>query len=76
MIGIINAFQGLGEGALTTIQAVAPGISEALVATAAGLFAAIPAVIAYNQFVSRLKVFGVEMDNFSAEFLNIMERSF
>ena len=76
VIGIINAFQGLGEGALTTIQAVAPGISEALVATAAGLFAAIPAVIAYNQFVSRLKVFGVEMDNFSAEFLNIMERSF
>ena len=76
MIGIINAFQGLGEGALTTIQAVAPGISEALVATAAGLFAAIPAVIAYNQFLGRLKVFGVEMDNFSAEFLNIMERSF
>jgi len=76
VIGIINAFQGLGEGALTTIQAVAPGISEALVATAAGLFAAIPAVIAYNQFFSRLKVFGVEMDNFSAEFLNIMERSF
>ncbi len=76
VIGIINAFQGLGEGAVSTIQAVAPGISEALVATAAGLFAAIPAVIAYNHFVSRLKVFGVEMDDFSAEFLNTIERSF
>ena len=76
VIGIINAFQGLGEGALTTIQAVAPGISEALVATAAGLFAAIPAVIAYNHFLNRLKVFGVEMDDFSAEFLNTIERSF
>jgi biopolymer transport protein TolQ len=76
VIGIINAFQGLGEGAVTTIQAVAPGISEALVATAAGLFAAIPAVIAYNHFVNRLKVFGVEMDDFTAEFLNTVERSF
>ena len=76
VIGIINAFQGLGEGAVTTIQAVAPGISEALVATAAGLFAAIPAVIAYNHFINRLKVFGVEMDDFSAEFLNTIERSF
>ena len=76
VIGIINAFQGLGEGAVSTIQAVAPGISEALVATAAGLFAAIPAVIAYNQFVNRLKLFGVEMDDFSAEFLNTIERSF
>ena len=64
VIGIINAFQGLGEGAVTTIQAVAPGISEALVATAAGLFAAIPAVIAYNHFINRLKLFGVEMDDF------------
>jgi len=76
VIGIINAFQGLGEGSVTTIQAVAPGISEALVATAAGLFAAIPAVIAYNHFVNRLKLFGVEMDDFSAEFLNTIERSF
>lgn len=76
VIGIINAFQGLGQGATTTIQAVAPGISEALVATAGGLFAAIPAVIAYNHFASRLKVFGVEMDDFSTEFLNTVERSF
>ncbi len=76
VIGIINAFQGLGSGAATTIQAVAPGISEALVATATGLFAAIPAVIAYNHFINRLKIFGTEMDHFSAELLNLIERSF
>ena len=76
VIGIINAFQGLGEGSATTIQAVAPGISEALVATAAGLFAAIPAVIAYNHFLSRLKVLGSQMDDFAARFLNLVERNF
>ena len=76
VIGIINAFQGLGEGSTTTIQAVAPGISEALVATAAGLFAAIPAVITYNQFLGDLKVFGAEMDDFSVELLNLLARSF
>ncbi|MFQ5740737.1 MAG: protein TolQ [Acidobacteriota bacterium] len=76
VIGIINAFQGLGEGSATTIQAVAPGISEALVATAAGLFAAIPAVIGYNHFISRLRVIGAEMDDFSTELLNLIERSF
>lgn len=76
VVGIINAFQGLGTGTTTTIQAVAPGISEALVATAAGLFAAIPAVIFYNHFIHRLKVFGAEMDDFSIELLNLVERSF
>ena len=76
VMGIINAFQGLGEGSTTTIQAVAPGISEALVATAAGLFAAIPAVITYNQFLGELKVFGAEMDDFSIELFNLLERSF
>ena len=76
VIGIINAFQGLGEGSTTTIQAVAPGISEALVATAAGLFAAIPAVIGYNHFINDLKVMAAEMDDFSAELLNLIERSF
>lgn len=75
VVGIINAFAGLGAGGTTTLQAVAPGISEALVATAAGLFAAIPAVIFYNHFVHRLKVIGAEMDDFSAEFLNTVERS-
>jgi biopolymer transport protein TolQ len=76
VVGIINAFQGLGLGGTTTIQAVAPGISEALVATAAGLFAAIPAVIGYNYFIGRLRHFGAEMDDFSVEFLNLIERSF
>jgi biopolymer transport protein TolQ len=76
VVGIINAFQGLGAGGATTIQAVAPGISEALVATAAGLFAAIPAVIGYNHFINRLRQFGAEMDDFTVEFLNLIERSF
>ncbi len=76
VVGIINAFQGLGQGAATTIQAVAPGISEALVATAFGLFAASPAVLAYNHIINRLKIFGAEMDDFSAELLNLIERSF
>jgi len=75
VIGIMSAFLGLGEGT-TSIQAVAPGIAEALIATAMGLFAAIPAVIAYNQFVSRIKNIAAEMDDFSSEFLNLVERSF
>jgi biopolymer transport protein TolQ len=76
VIGIINAFNGLGLAKTASIHAVAPGISEALVATAAGLFAAIPAVIAYNQFISKIKNIAVEMDDFSSEFLNLVERSF
>jgi biopolymer transport protein TolQ len=76
VMGIINAFQGLGLEKTASIQAVAPGIAEALIATAAGLFAAIPAVIAYNQFISRLKNLAAEMDDFSSEFLNLVERSF
>ena len=55
---------------------VAPGIADALVATAAGLFAAIPAVYFYNDFTSRVKEFATEMDDFSLEFLNISERNF
>ena len=77
VIGIINAFHGLAApGATASIQAVAPGIAEALWATAAGLFAAIPAVIGYNQFLSRLKNIAAEMDDFALEFLNLVERSF
>jgi biopolymer transport protein TolQ len=76
VVGIINAFQGLGLEKTTSIQAVAPGIAEALVATAAGLFAAIPAVLAYNQFVHRIKDAGTEMDDFAAEFIGLVERSF
>jgi len=57
-----------------TLQAVAPGIAEALIATAMGLAAAIPAVVAYNYFINRVKRIDVEMENFSAEFLNIVDR--
>jgi biopolymer transport protein TolQ len=76
VVGIISAFLGLGFEKTASIQAVAPGIAEALVATAAGLIAAIPAVIAYNQFIKMLKDLAVEMDDFCLEFLNLVERSF
>src|ERR1041385_1052697 len=73
--GIIDAFNGLGDAGAATLRAVAPGISEALITTAAGLFAAIPAVIAYNQFTHQLREFGARMDDFSLELLNSLERS-
>ena len=76
VLGIITAFTGLGLEGTATIRAVAPGIAESLIATAAGLFAAIPAVIAYNYFVHQVKEFGSAMDDFSLEFLNLMERTF
>jgi len=73
--GIMTSFIGLaGSEGVPTLQAVAPGIAEALIATAIGLAAAIPAVVAYNYFVSRVKRIDVEMENFSSEFLNIVER--
>jgi biopolymer transport protein TolQ len=74
--GIIDAFQGLGSGGVASLRSVAPGISEALITTAAGLFAAIPAVVAYNHFVQRVKEFGNLMDDFALEFLNMAERNF
>jgi biopolymer transport protein TolQ len=74
--GIMNAFRGLSVTQSSSIQAVAPGISEALIATAAGLAAAIPAVVAYNYFARQIRVLSVEMENFSAEFLNIADRHF
>jgi biopolymer transport protein TolQ len=76
VVGIINAFTSLGFEKTASIQAVAPGIAEALFTTAAGLFAAIPAVIAYNHLIARMKNIASEMDDFSAEFLNLVERSF
>ena len=75
VIGIIEAFQNIGTGS-TSISAVGPGIAQALVATAFGLFAAIPAAIFYNQFGHMLKDMGSRMDDFSLEFLNLIERSF
>ena len=74
--GIMNAFLGLSTSGGNTIQAVAPGISEALIATAIGLAAAIPAAIAYNYFMQQIKVLGRDMDMFSAQFLNIAKMHF
>jgi biopolymer transport protein TolQ len=74
--GIMDAFRGLSTAQSSSIQAVAPGISEALVATAVGLAAAIPAVVAFNYFSREVRVLHADMDNFSAEFLNIAERHF
>lgn len=72
--GIIDAFQGLGTSGMATLRAVAPGISEALITTAAGLAAAIPAVIAYNLIGGSLRDFAARCDDFSLEMLNAVER--
>jgi len=74
--GIMTSFQGIGAAGSSSLGVVAPGIAEALVATAAGLFAAIPAVYFYNHFTNRVKGFAADMDDFSLEFLNICERNF
>jgi biopolymer transport protein TolQ len=74
--GIMDTFKGIGARGSATLAVVAPGISEALIATAAGLAAAIPAVIFYNYFLNQSKNMVQEMENFSAEFLNIVERHF
>ena len=76
VVGIMIAFQRIGATGSTNLAIVAPGISEALIATAAGLFAAIPAVYFYNHLASRVKLLASEMDDFSLEFLNISERNF
>ncbi|MFY9644155.1 MAG: MotA/TolQ/ExbB proton channel family protein [Terriglobales bacterium] len=72
--GIIDAFHGLGTAGAATLRAVAPGISEALVTTAAGLAAAIPAVIAYNLIINSIREMASRNDDFSLEMLNLMER--
>jgi biopolymer transport protein TolQ len=74
--GIMTAFQGIGATGSTNLGVVALGIAEALIATAAGLFAAIPAVYFYNHLTGRVKLLTSEMDDFSLEFLNISERNF
>jgi biopolymer transport protein TolQ len=74
VLGILRAFQKLGQGGAATIEVVGPDIGDALIATAVGLAAAIPAVIAYNYFNSSIRVLNTEMDNFSADFLNIVKR--
>ena len=74
--GIMKAFNDIGRMGSANLATVAPGISEALIATAAGLAAAIPAVIAYNFFLARIRVLEGEMEAFSSDFLNIVKRHF
>lgn len=73
--GIMSAFGSIGMIGTANLATVAPGISEALVATAAGLAAAIPAVLGYNYFNNRLRILGNRLDNFTAEILNRVERT-
>jgi biopolymer transport protein TolQ len=72
--GIMNAFSGIGQRGSASLAVVAPGISEALVATAAGLAAAIPAVIAFNFYMNKIRIVETELHSFAADFLNIIER--
>jgi biopolymer transport protein TolQ len=74
--GIMVAFQDIGVSGSTSLVAVAPGIAEALVNTALGLVAAIPALLAYNYFAARLRDFRGELDDFALEFINLAERNF
>jgi biopolymer transport protein TolQ len=74
--GIIDAFEGLGTAGSASLRAVAPGISEALITTAIGLAAAIPAAIFYNIFGTRIREMGTRMEDFAIEFQNVAERDF
>lgn len=74
VIGVMNAFLGIAQSGSTNIGAVAPGVAEALITTVAGLFVAIPAVIAYNHFVSRLNLVMGELEGFSSEFIGTLAR--
>ncbi|MGC4082051.1 MAG: MotA/TolQ/ExbB proton channel family protein [Vicinamibacterales bacterium] len=76
VIGIMMSFQMIGETGSTNLASVGPGIAEALIATAFGLVAAVPAVVAYNHFSNRVRLFASQMDDFAMEFLNIAERNF
>ena len=73
VMGVVDAFLGLGSAGSATLRAVAPGIAEALITTAAGLFVAVPAVVAYNQFNARIRVFASAIDDFGRELLNSLE---
>jgi biopolymer transport protein TolQ len=74
--GIMNSFRNIGAKGAANLATVAPGIAEALVATAIGLMAAIPAVIFYNYFSRRIRVISSDMETFSSDFLNIVRRRF
>jgi len=75
-LGDHGCLPGDRDAGLRHLAVVAPGISEALIATAAGLAAAIPAVVAYNYYINRIKVLNAQMENFASELLNIIERHF
>ncbi len=74
VIGIINAFQGIGRAGSASLAVVAPGIAEALIATAVGLFAAIPATVFFNQFLARVRVLASSIDLFAAEYQGDLQR--
>ncbi len=73
VMGVVDAFHGLGTAGSGTLRAVAPGIAEALITTAAGLFVAVPAVVAYNQLTARIRIFASATDDFCRELLNSLE---
>lgn len=75
-MGIIREFQDLGQAGGLSLRTVGPGIGEALIATAMGLFAAIPAAIFYNLFGNAIREIGARMDDFALEFLNMADRGF
>lgn len=74
--GIMGAFQKIGATGMASLAVVAPGISEALIATAIGLLAAIPATVAYNHFITQIRKSELALENFSSDFLNIVKRNF
>ena len=74
--GVMDAFSGLGTAGAASLRVVAPGIAEALITTAAGLFTAIPAVIAYNHFVHEIREIGARMDNFALEVAALIEKQY
>jgi len=74
--GIMNSFQSIGVQGGASLAVVAPGIAEALIATAVGLAAAIPAVVGYNYYIQKVRGLKTQMDNFSSDFLNIVKRNF
>ncbi|HXG68010.1 MAG TPA: MotA/TolQ/ExbB proton channel family protein [Blastocatellia bacterium] len=76
VVGIVIAFQGLSTASASSIQSVAPGIAEALIATAAGIAAAVPAAIFYNYFLNKIKSLTATMDRFSLELLNMIEQNY
>ncbi len=76
VVGIIRAFHDIGDSGASSLASVAPGISEALIATALGLFVAIPAVVFYNILLNRIRKHLVLLDGFSSDFINILERHY